>query len=158
MDTVNPLTENKPSTRQKRLPSSSSKLEFAENKKEKFLFSKRRLVRFSFGLGLSLTVIALIVVVIVVWFRPSQNLNNCWKKRENTMLFSRRNSTHWPGALFEEASVWVLKVSSLYDCIQTWRNFVRGSKVLSSLWFPSRGHENTLMLVLLSTMSYKLAF
>lgn len=57
------------------------------------------------------------------------------------MLFFRRNSTHWPGALFEEASVWVPQVSSLYDCIQTWRNFVRGSKVLSSLRFPSRGHE-----------------
>ena len=36
MDTVNPLPENMPSTRQKRLPSSSSKLEFVENKKEKF--------------------------------------------------------------------------------------------------------------------------
>ena len=69
-----PNARNMPSTREKRLPSSSSRLEFVDKRKEKSPFSKRCFVRLI--LGLSLVAIALIVVVIVVWFRPSTNSKN----------------------------------------------------------------------------------
>lgn len=59
-----------PSKREKRLPSSSSKLEFVDNKKEK-TWSKRFFVRSFIALGLSLAAIAAIVVVIVVWLPTS---------------------------------------------------------------------------------------
>ena len=59
-----------PPKRQKRLPSSSSKLEFVENERKKSL-SKRCFARSVLALGLSGATIALIVVVIVVWFPPN---------------------------------------------------------------------------------------
>lgn len=65
-----------PPNRQKRLPSSSSKLEFVNNDRRtstsKRCFTRSVLV----ALGLSAAAIGLIVVVIVVWFPPNSSSKN----------------------------------------------------------------------------------
>ena len=98
-------------------------------------------------------------MVIVVWFRPSQNLNNSVEKNEKTPC-SFSDETRRIGL-----EHFLKKLQSEYYKYHPYMIASKAGVTSSEVRkfyrpydFRPEAMKNTLMLVLLSTMSYKLAF